>query len=417
MRLFRNLFSRQTTEPPAKKSLTITFADGVRLGDASVEPVDNSAVASVLRWTVRALPEANLEVRASDGAQDDRHVANKLLAQPNPFYDLHTLLAGIATSLVLDGNAYVLKVRNGRRQPAELWYLPHTQVSLERDRITGLPTGYSYTSGVERRTLALEDVIHIKDGVKPGDPLLGWSGLSAVIREVLTDSEAAAYSYAILRNMGVPGVLISAKSDAMEFDDATADYVREKWRSLTRGDSRGETIVISTPVEVSTPGFTPEQLNLDRIRQIPERRICAVLGVPPVVVGLGEEPTYSNYATAREAAYEAFLAPLWRLMARALTHGLREVLGDRKLEFDLDSVRALQEDLDKLHARAREDYKAGLVTREEARAIIGLESKPADAIYFTDLTIGADPGAALKRAGIEARRASGSHRADAERAA
>ncbi len=415
MRPFYNLFKRRSIAPPAKKSLTLTFADGVRLGDASTDPVENSAVAAVLRWTVRSLPEARLREVRSDGAEVATSAVSQLLAKPNPFYDLHALLAGVATSLTLDGNAFILKVRDGGGRPAELWYLPHTQVTVERDRVTGLPIGYAYTSGTQRRILPLDDVIHIRDGIKPGDPMLGWSGIQSALREVLTDSEAAAYSYAVLRNMGVPGVMISAKSDAVEIDEATAELIREKWRTLTRGDSRGETIVISAPVEVSMPGYSPEQLNLDKIREIPERRICAVLGIPPVVVGLGEEPTYSNYATAREAAYEAYLAPLWRLISRTFTSGLAEILGGNRLEFDLDSVRALQEDLDKLHLRAREDYRAGLVTREEARAMLGLESSANDALYFTDLTLGADSGQAMKRAGIEARRAS--VRSDAERAA
>ena len=77
-----------------------------------------------------------------------------------------------------------------------------------------------------------------------------------------------------------------------------------------RGDGRGEPWFHNEPIEVTTPGFTPEQLVLDKVRSIPVSRIGAALGFDPMVIGLSsEQKTYSNLGEALEAAYELNIVP------------------------------------------------------------------------------------------------------------
>ena len=60
--------------------------------------------------------------------------------------------------------------------------------------------------------LSKDDIIHYRDGIDPENDRFGLSGLSAVLREVFTDNEAATYSAAILRNMGVPSIIVTPKN-------------------------------------------------------------------------------------------------------------------------------------------------------------------------------------------------------------
>src|SRR5581483_6204053 len=125
------------------------------------------------------------------------------------------------------------------------------------------------------------------------------------------DDEAANFTAALLRNMGVPGVVVSPEQGAtvsQEDADVTKAYVKSKFT----GDNRGEPLVLSGPTKVQQFGFSPEQLLLKELRRIPEERVSAVLGVPAMVAGLGaglDRSTFTNYAEAREAAYEQAIIP------------------------------------------------------------------------------------------------------------
>jgi hypothetical protein len=80
--------------------------------------------------------------------------------------------------------------------------------------------------------------------------------------------------------------------------------------------------------------------------------VTAVLGIPAIVAGLGaglDRSTFTNMAEAREAAYEAGLIPMQRILGEDIRFQLLADFGDDpfafRFGFDLSKVRVLQEDL------------------------------------------------------------------------
>jgi hypothetical protein len=111
---------------------------------------------------------------------------------------------------------------------------------------------------------------------------------------------------------------------------------------------------------------------------VPEERICAQFGIPPMVVGLGsglERSTFSNMREAREAVYESCLVPIWRVMSQQLTNTFLPMFGEDpreiRLHFDTTKIQALQEDDFQKHDKIRNDYEKGIITRAEARMQLG----------------------------------------------
>jgi hypothetical protein len=97
-------------------------------------------------------------------------------------------------------------------------------------------------------------------------------------------------------------------------------------------------------------------------------------------------------AEAREAAYESLLIPTQRLFAADLQAQLVPDFGDPqrlRVIFDYSQVRVLQADENELHQRAREDLKAGLLTLNQAKALIGDDPDPNGDVYYvpTALTV------------------------------
>jgi hypothetical protein len=83
---------------------------------------------------------------------------------------------------------------------------------------------------------------------RPDNPRRGSSPLRSVLREVFTDNEAADFTASLLRNMGVPGLLVSPETGVTISDEdaqQTKTDLKEKFsrrapRRADRDDRRDE---------------------------------------------------------------------------------------------------------------------------------------------------------------------------------
>lgn len=349
---------------------------------------ENSIVLAGINWIASTLPEAILGVGAIGGADvDPAHPAARLIALPNGDYDGSQLWAGAVLSLVTDGNAYWRKVRSAVGRVAELWYVPHTRIEP-----VWPSDGSTFLSGYRMRVdggdvlLPKNDVIHLRHHVlDPTNERKGLSPLKAALREICTDNESAVYTAALLRNAGVPGALISpdgggSGADGREivFEKRQRDDLIALWKTKFTGERRGEPFVAPIPMKVQPFSFNPQQMLIDRVTERPEERICALLNIPPVVLNLGtglrNATAKASFADSRRAAYEGNIVPTQNRLARQLTLQLLPDFGGDGLEFrwDRSHVDIFQESEDARFARAGQALAQGLVSRDEARAMIGL---------------------------------------------
>jgi hypothetical protein len=154
---------------------------------------------------------------------------------------------------------------------------------------------------------------------------------------------------------------------------------------------------VTDPMEIDILSFSPEQMNLKSLRRIPEERICALLGWPAVVAGLGaglDRSTYNNMDEARQQAYEQNIIPTQQAMADDLTTQLLPDFSTapdmESVMFDLSQVRVLQDDQLKLYQRLDIGYRGGWLKRAEVRAEVGKPVLPEDDIYFNDMALRPD---------------------------
>lgn len=365
----------------------------------------SSTVMAPLLWIARTFPEAPpaLWEKNGDGLETQiiDHDLLRLLRRPNPYYSGRILWMATVTDWNVDGNAYWLKVRDVGGRVRQLWWVPHWMIEPKSDENdeTVFISHYEYKPGgayaMEPITLPVSEVVHFRFGLDGDDPRKGYSPLKSVLREVFTDDEAANFTASLLRNMGVPGVVVSPKGEAAPSEEdvkATKAYIREKFG----GDNRGEALVMSAPTEIEQFGFSPEQLTLKDIRRIPEERVTAVTGVPAVVAGLGaglDRSTFTNYAEAREAAYEQAIIPTQTLLAEELAFQLlndfeaEERIWSIRVGFDLSNVRVLQEDRFNLAKRLDLAVRGGWAMVAEGRKAAGLPVTDDDRIYLRQMNL------------------------------
>lgn len=358
------------------------------VGDGS----GSSTVMAPLLWIGRNFPEAPPAIWRLVGEGEEERVAPhdllRLLERPNPHYSGAVLWMATLADWNISGDAYWLKIRNQAGAVRELWFTPSALLEpqgSEREFITH----YTYRPGDGREiTLEPADVVHFRYGLDPDDQRRGRSPLKSVLREIFTDDEAAAFTASLLRNMGVPGLVVSPEGDHSPGEDdvkATKAYVHQEFR----GDKRGEPLVMSGPTKLQQFGFSPEQLDLKGLRRVPEERVSAVLGIPAVVCGLGaglDRSTYNNVSEARSSAFEDNIIPAQRILAEDIRFQLLPDFEKNpwafRVGFDLSNVRVLQEDRKAQVERLDIGVRGGWIRIAEARRAMDFDTEEADEVYL-----------------------------------
>lgn len=353
----------------------------------------SSTVVAPLNWTARTFPEAPpaLYEQLENGEKQVRdHAVLRLLRRPNDHHTGPLLWMATVTDWMVDGNAYWLKLRDGIGVVRQLWWVPSWMIEPKGDPndASVYIDHYAYKPDVQVIKIAPEDVVHFRNGLDPDDHRVGRSQLKSVLREVYTDDEAAAFTASLLRNMGVPGLVVSPEPGVTMSDDEALDtktYIQEKFA----GDRRGDPLVMTGATKVQQFGFSPEQLLLRELRRIPEERVTAVMGIPAIVAGLGaglDRSTFTNMAEAREAAYESGIIPMQRILAEEVLFQLVAEFEDDpfswRFGFDLSKVRVLQEDLYRQVLRHGAAVRDGWERVDEARQANGLTVEDSDKVYL-----------------------------------
>lgn len=350
-----------------------------------------NVVLTPVRWLQRAFMESHLGIKNDDGEVDFDSDLVRLVQRPNAFYAGTHLFSGTIMSLALDGNAYWLCVRNGRGRAVQLWYIPHFLVEPKwPDDGSQYLTHYEYKVAGQTIRLEPDDVIHFRDGIDPHNLRKGFAPLKSVLREVWTDQEAALFSASLLKNGGVPGLIVSPKageSISQDEADGVKSYVAD---NFTRTE-RGKPLVLSGATDVTQFGFNPRDLDMSALRNVSEERVSALMGVPAAVLGFGTGVQATKVgATLREMRQLAWwnaVIPMQRLIAAEIEHRLAPQFRENgKIVFDNSNVSALQESENERVDRVARLVQSSIWTRGEGREATGQEAGPRDDVYLQPLS-------------------------------
>lgn len=367
------------------------------VGDATT----NSIVVAVTRWVARNFPEAPVTITRIPSSDDAPRVPIRpratgpgrmlqLLERPNAYYSGVVQWMATITDYMNAGNGYWIKVRGAMDRVEELWWAPSWMMEpgWDRERSDQFIGWYEYTVDGTTYVLRTRDVVHFRNGIDPHNTRKGLSPLAALYREIFTDDEASNLTASLMRNLGVPGIIISPSNTTGaigRFDDP--EQVKRTFVEKFGGDKSGEPMVMSVPSDVKQLSWSPEQMNLRELRKIPEERISAVLGVPAIVAGLGaglDRSTFSNFGEARKAAYEESIIPSQRLIAAELEVQLLQEFGDPEgldVAFDWKQASAMQESASDVWKRSQDAATKGLMTRAAFKRITGQAVLPEDDVY------------------------------------
>lgn len=341
----------------------------------------NSVVAICLEWIRKNAPEPRLTVevrRGTEWVEDPEAEVLEGLEEPNTGYSDDVLWAATWLSLTVDGNAYWFRAKNALGRYS-YWWIPHWQMYPRYPSDgTVFISHYEHVVDGKIQRLEVDEVIHFRVGVDPDNERLGMAALKALLREVCTDNDASGMSASLCRNMGLPGVIIQPASDTDEvLPDDRAD-LEKTWGEKFTGDNRGKPLVPSVRMEVLKVSLSPNDMALDKMRELPEARICAAIGLSPSILNLPSGKgtrTFSNLSQDNRQAYQNCLIPMLKSAAKDFQRQSQDIMGsrrDERLVWKFDQVEALREDQTELAKRAVIAFTGGITRRNESRLMMGL---------------------------------------------
>ncbi|HWT46637.1 MAG TPA: phage portal protein, partial [Vicinamibacterales bacterium] len=194
----------------------------------------------------------------------------------------------------------------------------------------------------------------------------------AAARSVDQHNSAQDWNTAMFQNRAQPpgAFVVEGTLDDNEFDRVKAE-VAEQYAGTSNAR---KPMLLEGGLDWKEMGLSPVEMDWLDGKRANAAEICAVFGVPPEMVGDSSGRTYSNYQEARKAFYMETVLPLLDHLRDDLNAWLTPRFGDNLyLDYDRDSIEALQDDRETLFGRAQ---AASFLTEDEKREMVGLPPLP-----------------------------------------
>ena len=356
---------RVAWSPRDTASLTRTGFAGNPVGFRSVKLISEAAAA--------------LPLVLQDRMQRyETHPMLSLIRRPNGAQGRAELMEALFGQLLLSGDAYVEAVRGADDLPIELHVLRSDRMRVVPGA-DGWPVAYEYTVGGKSHRFDAASICHIKS-FHPQDDHYGFSPMQAAAMAVDVHNAASRWSKSLLDNAARPsGALVWTGSDGQGVmaEDQFRRLSDEIEANFQGARNAGRPMVLEGGLDWKPMGFSPSDMEFQKTKEAAAREIALAFGVPPMLLGIQGDATYSNYQEANRAFYRLTVLPLVTRVAANLSDWLSGLSGEEVLlKPDLDQVPALAAERDAQWARVS---RADFLTGAEKRMLLGLPALAEDA--------------------------------------
>jgi HK97 family phage portal protein len=322
---------------------------------------------------------ASIPVLLYDGPNEiETHPLLDLIGSPSPHQTGPEFLESFFGYLLVSGNAYVEAVAlNGQLRELHV---------LRPDRMTilpgpdGWPEGYTYTAAGGQVTFSqdvvpgVRPILHMRL-FHPVDDHYGLSPLEAAATAIDSHNQASRWNKALLDNAARPsGALVYAAREGRLSPEQFERLKAELQDGFQGAKNAGRPLLLEGGLDWKPLSLTPAEMDFTEAKHSAAREIALALGVPPMLLGIPGDNTFSNYAEAQRTFWRNTVLPLSAKAHRALADWLVPAYGTTlQLRADLDQIEALAPERDALWTRLE---KANFLTEDEKRAAAGYGPKP-----------------------------------------
>lgn len=283
-----------------------------------------------------------------------------VLRKPNSIQTRIQFFENWLLSKLSNGNAYILKRRDGRGVVTALYVLDPQRVkplvSESGDVFYRLST--DNISGIEQDVVVpAREIIHDRYNCL-FHPLIGLSPLTAAGLAAMQGITIQSDSANFFANKGVPSGVLTAPG---EIQQETADRLKAEWNKNYSGKNAGKVAVLGDGLDFKNMAFNATDSQLIEQLKWTAEMVCSTFHVPPYKIGIGQMPTYNNIQALNIEYYSQGLQKLIEDAEICLDEGLgmKDGIGT---EFDLDGL-------------WRMDSKTQMEVLEQAKSVMTLDER------------------------------------------
>ena len=292
-----------------------------------------------------------------------------------------SLVETLAAQILLHGNGYVQIIKDANGRPVELFALRPDRVKIIGGS-DGWPSAYEYAVGTETVFIPIDDdngwpnIVQIK-AMHPLDDHLGASALAASQQAVAIHNAASEWNRALLENAARPsGALVYETGDGAGLTNEQFERLKCELEAAFSGSvNAGRPMLLDGGLKWQSMAMSPADMDFATLKSAAAREIALAFGVPPMLLGLPGDNTYSNYREANRALWRLTLLPLSEKIFAALQEGLSPWFPNSAITVDLDRITALSEDRERLWKQVSD---AEFLSRAEKRQMLGIPAEEDD---------------------------------------
>ena len=273
-----------------------------------------------------------------------QHPILDLIANPNPEQATSQYLREKVGYYLIAGNGYEERVTVGGT-PREIYQLRPDRMRVVKGT-NGAPIAYEYRVNGRVVTFPVAangtcDISHLRS-FNPTNDAYGLSPIEPASFAIDQHAQAQAWLVGLLQNSARPSGALALKDGTTLSDDQFARLKAQIDDQYSGARNAGRPMLLEGGLSWEQMGLGPQDMGIIDAKNSAARDIALAFGVPPQMLGIPGDNTYSNYQEARLAFWEDTVIPLTQLIAEHWTATLGEPMGVEVVP-DFDQIPALVE--------------------------------------------------------------------------
>lgn len=280
--------------------------------------------------------------------EDTNHAVIHLLTRPNIYESYYDIMEKIYSYKLIWGNVFLRITSDHCGMPNKLECLrPDRVIVLSNDN--GEIIGYRYKNKKQKEDYFINEngfceIIHIKS-FNPMNDFYGLSAMESAKYAIDQHNESAKYTKSLLQNSARPsGALIV---NATEYnnggrltDEQFAKLRDQLYTTHTGTQNNGRPLILEGGLDWKEMSISPKDMDFIETKHSAAREIALAFGVPPQLLGIPGDNTYSNMSEARLSLWEQTIIPLIQDVSKTLERAFGNFLCDSDLimEFDRSQI-------------------------------------------------------------------------------
>ncbi|MCP5369970.1 MAG: phage portal protein [Rickettsiaceae bacterium] len=301
------------------------------------------------------------------------HPAMKLLKQPNFENSGADFFIENLSNLLLYGDSYMIINYDNGNKKFKLYNIHPLNVSLSKDNKV---MQYKVTIGDSVKIYeasqhnSRSQILHLKS-YNPNNSQHGLSALSAAASSVKLYKKILNWNKSLLNNSIRPsGTLMFENGEGYLSEEQFERLKEQFYENFSGSNNSGKPLILEGGLKWQEISHSEKFEKFIELKDSVARDIAIAFNIPPQLLGINGDNTYSNMQEARLALWEENIIPLLDKYADALSGWLSYwYQEDLTIDFDKDSISALSERREALWNKIS---KADFMTINEKRKLAGL---------------------------------------------